>query len=101
MGPGGCCTARSVLAYKLRAADDAIIDPYSEMSDIYAGDLNPRYACMDAVCCCNHLVACATSLIFMHEHATHVQMHTTANVNVQTLHHVCSVWASQPPCCSR
>ena len=46
MGPGGCCTARSVLAYKLRAADDAVIDLYSEMSDIYAGDLNPQCACM-------------------------------------------------------
>ena len=49
MGSGGCCTARSVLAYKLRAADDAVIDLYSEMSDIYAGDLNPRYACMDVL----------------------------------------------------
>ena len=32
MGNGGCCTARNVLAYKLRAADSAVIDTYSAIS---------------------------------------------------------------------
>ena len=31
MGEGGCRTARHVLAYKLRAASDAVIDAYQSM----------------------------------------------------------------------
>lgn len=36
MGEGGCGIARQVLAYKLRAASDAVIDAYQSMSCSHA-----------------------------------------------------------------
>ena len=65
MGNGGCPTSRSVLAYKLRAADNAVIDTYPATSKHHK-DLSSRYILFNAAHSLHKCHACAC---YLHVHA--------------------------------
>ena len=42
MGHGGCLTAGTALAYKLRASEDAVLDLHAAISKHHESGIDPR-----------------------------------------------------------